>query len=99
MKRMIVAAVLGLFLAAGSALAEGFCTGPGCVRASGGVSIQWGYPNSGVLGPWYLYWPYEAHFVTPAHPQFPYWPSNQVLPGGAPVAVQPSANAAPSYWH
>jgi hypothetical protein len=26
------------------------------------------------LGPWYLYWPLEAHFVRPAPPAYPFWP-------------------------
>ena len=28
----------------------------------------------GNVGPWYTYWPYKNHFITPAHPEFPYWP-------------------------
>jgi hypothetical protein len=32
------------------------------------------------LGPWYLYWPYEAHFQTPAMPEYPYWGAPQTLP-------------------
>jgi hypothetical protein len=24
--------------------------------------------------PWYLYWPYEAHFQVPAPTKFPFWP-------------------------
>jgi hypothetical protein len=41
------------------------------------------YPACGCCGcgggcggayPWYSYWPYEAHFQTPAHPEFPFWP-------------------------
>jgi hypothetical protein len=98
MKRLIIAAVLGLALAAGSASASGFGGGGFCGNV--GVNASWGPAQKGcpgVLGPWYLYWPYEAHFTMPAHPQFPYWPSAQTLPGGAPVVVQPQV--APAYWH
>lgn len=56
---------------------------------------QHGQP--GVLGPWYLYYPYEAHFITPAHPQFPYWPSPQTLHRGQ-TDVVPPVYAIPSYW-
>ena len=101
MKRLIVAAVLALGLAAGSVSANGW--GPGSASASVGVNAQWGQGGGGgqapgVLGPWYLYWPFEAHFATPAHPQFPYWPSAQTLPGGQPAVVQPSPASYPAYW-
>lgn len=32
------------------------------------------------VGPWYLYWPLEAHFQTPASQQYPYWPAPMTLP-------------------
>ena len=32
------------------------------------------------VGPWYLYWPLEAHFQTPASPQYPYWAAPMTLP-------------------
>ena len=32
------------------------------------------------VGPWYLYWPLEAHFQTPASPQYPYWSAPMTLP-------------------
>jgi hypothetical protein len=97
MKRIIVTALLVLVLSTASASAHdwgisaGFC----------GHSWSCG-PNNvtpGVLGPWYLYWPYEAHFAMPAHPQFPYWPSNQSLPGGAPVVAQPTMGGYHGYGH
>jgi hypothetical protein len=54
------------------------------------------------LGPWYLYWPLEAHFGPPAPTCYPYWPQPMTLPTGAhgpgappaPFAVPP-AQAAP----
>jgi hypothetical protein len=36
---------------------------------------------SGQVGPWYLYWPLDAHFQAPAMPQYPYWPVAMGLPG------------------
>lgn len=39
------------------------------------------------LGPWYLYWPLEAHFQTPAPPAYPYWPQG----GGAQAYPAPGA--------
>jgi hypothetical protein len=88
MKRLVGFAVLALALLAGSALADG---GPG--NLSIGVGARWGPgagpggPKPGVYGPWYLYWPLEAYFQTPAHPQYPFWPGPMVLPNGAPVAA------------
>src|SRR5437879_201097 len=32
------------------------------------------------LGPWYLYWPMERHFVAPAPTGYPFWPPRQGLP-------------------
>jgi hypothetical protein len=63
-------------------------------------------------GPWYLYWPLEAHFQTPAPTGYPYWPSPQTLPNGTasvPITpgVPPSAyfqptaygGGTPGYWY
>ena len=52
------------------------------------------------LGPWYLYWPYEAHFNAPAPVPgsgggFPYWPTAQTADFGG---GQPGAYA-PNYWY
>ena len=41
----------------------------------------------GQLGPWYLYWPMEAHFQVPAPTGYPYWPSQMSLPGMTPAAL------------
>jgi hypothetical protein len=45
-------------------------------------------------GPWYLYWPLEAHFQVPAMPQYPYWPSPMGLAPG--VAIPGPATAGPA---
>ncbi len=53
--------------------------------------------NAAQLGPWYLYWPMEAHFVAPAPTGYPYWPGPQTLPPaatlGGPAAPPPVAPA------
>jgi hypothetical protein len=35
-------------------------------------------------GPWYTYYPYQAHFQTPAPTGYPYWPGPQTS-GPAPM--------------
>jgi hypothetical protein len=53
---------------------------------------QYGKP---VAGPWYLYWPYEAHFAVPAPGVSPYFPPPMTLPPGfgqSPPAAMPPAN-------
>jgi hypothetical protein len=113
MKRFIVLAVLGLALASAPVLAHGYGGGKLSVGVGGNVWWNWspcgpgggggggGGAGGGGLGPWYQYWPYEAHFMTPALPQYPYWGSPQTLPGGSPFATpgmfQPSTP--PPYWH
>jgi hypothetical protein len=63
--------------------------GPGCCGPAGGC------PGGG-LGPWYLYWPMEAHFQLPAMPQYPNWPSPQGLPNGPSGAALYSTPPVPS---
>jgi len=36
-----------------------------------------GGPNMVPAGPWYSYYPYQAHFQTPAPTGYPYWPGPQ----------------------
>jgi hypothetical protein len=97
MKKRFAAVLLLVPLAAGSAHAEG-C--PFSVKAGGSFYIQGGpgchWPQA---GPWYLYWPLEAHFVAPAPTGYPYWPSPQGLPnvafGGPAVLPKPPAPPPP----
>jgi hypothetical protein len=49
---------------------------PGCPGGPGG-----GGGGGAGAGPWYQYWPMEAHFQTPAPVGFPYGPSPMGLPG------------------
>ncbi|MBX7103867.1 MAG: hypothetical protein K1X57_07285 [Gemmataceae bacterium] len=41
---------------------------PTMASAAGGATDQWGFKRRSVprAAPWYLYWPYPAHFVAPA---------------------------------
>jgi len=50
------------------------------------------------LGPWYQYWPLEAHFQTPAPPAWPYWPQGQggMGPGGVPGNMAPPGGGGPN---
>jgi hypothetical protein len=65
----------------------------------------WCYENA---GPWYLYWPYEAHSQTMAAQVFPYWPTPKtaatVRSAGNAAAYQPVAyyyypRTTPNYWY
>jgi hypothetical protein len=87
---------LAVGLSAAPAHAGGFCT-PYSFNC-GPCNFYFGptCPNWSQLGPWYLYWPMEAHFVAPAPTGYPYWPSAQVLPGmaiGGPAMGAPPAGA------
>ncbi len=102
MKRLLGLAILGLALCAAPVSANGF--GPGWFNGGANVYGQWGPgapPGGGygygygapspapvTLGPWYNYWPLEAHFQVPAHPQYPYWPAPMTLPNGVPPPGQ-----------
>ena len=53
-------------------------------------------PPAVQLGPWYHYWPLEAHFQYPAPmAQYPYWGGNQTLPQG--FTGQGYSNLSPGY--
>jgi hypothetical protein len=69
MKKMIVAAVAAVALSSVASAAGGGCPGPFC----GGQSPFAGSPlfqkkpvPAFQAAPWYLYWPYNSHFMTPA---------------------------------
>jgi hypothetical protein len=97
MKRMFGVALLALPLAVGSVHAQS-CW-PLNVKMGGSFYFQ---SNRGLAapqaGPWYLYWPLEAHFVAPAPTGYPYWPSPQGLPPtsiGGPAVPPPPVFAPP----
>ncbi len=116
MKKLLLAALMAVPLFAVSA--RGQCCGGGCCfqpfRVNVGVSFSVTPCNSGAvsqLGPWYQYWPMEAHFQTPAPTGYPYWPAPMTLPPNAgvggpapanfmPASFQPSGYGAPPpyYW-
>jgi hypothetical protein len=115
MKKLFLAALLALPFFAVSARADGCGCGGCCFlpcRVDAGVNFHFkvtgaGDYSVGQLGPWYLYWPLEAHFQTPAPTGYPFWPSPMALPQdaaayGAPAAgnFQPAgySGATPSYW-
>jgi hypothetical protein len=70
----------------------------GCPKDCG-----WGGNVHGPVGPWYLYWPLEAHFNAPAMPQYPYWPSPMGLSPsasiGGPAAAAGMMGGGPANFH
>ena len=116
MKRTILAILAGLLLGAGAASAQGPGYNPYCnpagmnyqaaanngIKAAGGNPYQGGQQGQpGVLGPWYLYWPYDGHFQTiapMAHGLYyppPLYTGNPYLPGAYPGYVP--GNPVPGY--
>jgi hypothetical protein len=88
-------------LAAGAIQAEGW---PFNVQMGGSFYVKGGPgPAAPQAGPWYMYWPLEAHFVAPAPTGYPYWPPPQGLPAttfggpacppGVPVVAAPQGAA------
>ena len=117
MKKLLLAALVAVPLFASSAKAQ--CCGSGCCfqpfKVNVGLSFSVTPCNSGgaasQLGPWYQYWPMEAHFQTPAPTGYPFWPAPMTLPpnGGVggpapanfmPASLQPAGYGAspPYYW-
>jgi hypothetical protein len=66
MKKLILLAALGVVALSGTASAQNpFCQG----RPGGGVGFGLFHKQpvpAFQAAPWYLYWPYDAHFMTPA---------------------------------
>jgi hypothetical protein len=67
-----------------------------------------GNGGGGAWSPWYLYWPAEAHFQTPAPTGYPYWPSPMTpsvgVPPGGPTGHGGTTltgyhYGVPSYWY
>jgi hypothetical protein len=78
--------------------AMGMCGPGGCGPGGYGGGGGGGGGAPAQAGPWYLYWPMEAHFNTPAPTGYPYWPGPQTMPqsGATPASYTPGA---PSYWY
>src|SRR5262245_34166400 len=78
MKRLLVLAALAVALQASPASAQ-------FIKLSGTPGSGKGSGNQPPpLGPWYNYWPLEAHFQVPAMPEYPYFSAPQTLPIGPP---------------
>jgi hypothetical protein len=94
MRKLLLACVPAIVLAVPSQ-ASAWCfnwnTGP----KSFGYSFYCHCPFP-QAGPWYQYWPYEAHFINPAPTGYPYWPSPQVLPGAVQAAPFSGGTVAPA---
>ena len=90
-KLYLAAALLAVPLLATPARADGWILP---FHGTAGFNFHWdigcGSTTGGgcQLGPWYHYWPLEAHFVTPAPTGYPYWPQPQALMPN-PMAPQP----------
>jgi hypothetical protein len=91
MKNYLWASLLGVALLAVPARAHAW----GCVPC-GPYQVQTGFnayfrvnPACPLpqCGPWYLYWPMEAHFGPPAPTGYPNWPPAMTLPGMTPPAA------------
>lgn len=65
----VVAALAATAVTAGAASADG-CKGPFCNQAAYPKYTLFGSAHKNLpayqAAPWYLYWPYDAHFMTPA---------------------------------
>jgi hypothetical protein len=107
MKKVFLAALLALPFVAVPARAQ--CGSQCClclpccpfrVEVGGcfNFKVNHGCPSCGTqLGPWYQYFPYEAHFQSAAPIGFPYWPSPQTLPPPPSEAYAPQAYAPQAY--
>jgi hypothetical protein len=117
MKKLVITAALavaavGLFADAASANHPG----PYCATGQCNSGHRWGtffgkHPMPAFqAAPWYLYWPYNAHFQTPAPlagpyyaPPYaggqlvnPYFPSHPgLMPGAVPVPAAPGHHPVP----
>jgi hypothetical protein len=98
MKKLMLAGLLALPLLAlpSPARAVGFPCGCWRVNVGGNLYCNVSPDNAAQAGPWYLYWPLEAHFQPPAPTCYPYWPSPMSLPGGPGYAPPPQMPAVPA---
>jgi hypothetical protein len=93
MKKCLWTGLLGLALLAVPARAHAWgCCSPGCgsCQVQAGINVYGRIVPAGPAaqcGPWYLYWPMEAHFGPPAPTGYPNWPPPMTLPGQAPPAA------------
>ncbi len=88
MTKYFCAGLLALAFLALPRPAQAGCTigcGASLSLSLGNENGCWGCGGGNVCaGPWYLYFPYEAHFQMPAPLGYPYWPG----PGAPGAALQ-----------
>jgi hypothetical protein len=70
-RKIVFAAAVALGVAGSESRAQAQCNGPMCNQARYNTLGQFLGKGHGQLptyqaAPWYLYWPYDAHFQTPA---------------------------------
>jgi hypothetical protein len=97
MRKLYYAAILALSFAAAPAHAQICNILPYKVDAGANCYLRitpYNACNQAQLGPWYQYWPLEAHFQTPAMPCYPTWPSPMGLPPSN-TGVVPTAPVVP----
>jgi hypothetical protein len=101
MKKLIAALFVAVAIgaAAQNASAAGGCSGPYCGGSPPPTygPFSWLFEKKPVptfqAAPWYLYWPYHAHFMTPAPMGGAYYG-----PPAAGAAVNPYFPAQPAYY-
>ena len=98
MRKRFGLALLALPLLAAAAQAGPF--GPYKIEAGANVYFRVkttpsGYPNGGVCGPWYNYWPLDAQAQLPGSPHYPYYPGPQGANKPGPDAYPPAPAPAP----
>jgi hypothetical protein len=98
MKRFLWAGALALPFLFLTSEAKAFCIG-GCDVDCGAklwCNVKQFNLTMPTAGPWYLYWPYQAHFITAAPGVNPYFPPMTLPPGfGIPPARPPMPPADP----
>src|SRR5262245_39241751 len=83
MKKLTITLLFALALLAVPARAHAWttCIYPWKVDVGANVHLRVNQLGGGSLaGPWYLYWPLDAHFQTPAPTGYPFWPTPMGLP-------------------
>lgn len=73
MKRMLVLIALALLARPAEAQLLKISSGDGKHKSKSGNEPP-------PLGPWYNYWPLEAHFQVPAMPEYPFFSAPQTVP-------------------
>jgi hypothetical protein len=101
-RKIVTAAAVALGVAGGSqafAWGDGGCKGPFCNQPRYPTLMAFMGHGHGNLptfqaAPWYLYWPYDAHFLTPAPVRAPFY----APPGGGNFPVNPYFPAPAGYY-